>query len=51
MEILIPIGFFAMIAFIFAVCVWGNVQNKRAYADALKHAYEAGKVAGGAQPQ
>lgn len=45
-EILVPLGFFAMIAFIIAALVWGGVQKKRAYADALKSAYEAGRNAG-----
>jgi hypothetical protein len=45
-EILVPLGFFAMIGFVIAACVWGGVQSKRAYADALKHAYEAGRNAG-----
>jgi hypothetical protein len=49
-EILVPLGFFVMIGFIIAALVWGAVQKQRAYTDALKSAYEAGKVAGGAQP-
>lgn len=41
--ILVPISFFAMIAVIVAVSVWGSVQGKRAMADAMRRAIEAGQ--------
>jgi hypothetical protein len=40
---LVPLAFFAMIAFIVAASVWGNVQNKRAVADTIKRAIENGQ--------
>lgn len=43
-DILVPLGFFVMIGFIFAVCVWGQVQGKRAFADTIKNAYDAGRA-------
>ncbi len=51
-AILVPLGFFAMIGFVIAALVWGGVQKKRAYADTLRAAYEAGRNAGrsGEQP-
>lgn len=43
-DILVPLGFFLMIGFIFAAGVWGSVQSKRAFADTIKNAYEAGRA-------
>jgi len=42
-EWLVPLAFFAMIAFIVAASVWGGVQNKRAVADTIKRAIESGQ--------
>ncbi len=42
--ILVPIAFFAMIAFVIAAMVWGGVQKKRAYAETIRAAYEAGRA-------
>jgi len=43
-EWLVPLAFFAMIAFIVAASVWGGVQNKRAVADTIKRAIESGQT-------
>lgn len=42
--IVVPIALFGMIAAIVFASVWGGVQNRRAAADAIKKAIEAGQT-------
>lgn len=43
-DMIVPLGFFAMIGFIVAACVWGQVQSKRALSDTIRNAYDAGRA-------